>query len=189
MSDKQVFLVKEQVEVTCVGQDESATRGHVGQALRVVRESQGLGLRDIAEKINLSRHTLTQLEEGRFDALNGAIFVKGYIRAYCEVLAVSPEEYLKALPESVTKPRPAKPVLLFKAPASPYEQRSRRRWWMLLSAGVLIAFFVGWLAKLPTQAVESTEAARVSQMMQTMTLPTPPAATEASNHSVDTLES
>jgi cytoskeleton protein RodZ len=57
-----------------------------GSFLAAEREKRGLSIEHIANKLNLRAQVLQHLEADEYDALPQAVFVKGYIRAYCKHL-------------------------------------------------------------------------------------------------------
>ena len=54
----------------------------IGDVLRLAREQQGLTLQDVSEALNIKREYLEALEANEYDAIPGAVFVKGFIRNY-----------------------------------------------------------------------------------------------------------
>jgi cytoskeleton protein RodZ len=66
----------------------------LGTYLRQLRESRGASLADIARSTRVGKRHLEALEEGAFSELPAPVFVKGFLRSYCEFLGVPPEEAL-----------------------------------------------------------------------------------------------
>lgn len=66
----------------------------LGLHLRGLREAKGMSLDDIARSTRVGRGHLEALESDTFGELPAPVFVKGFIRAYCEFLDASPEEAL-----------------------------------------------------------------------------------------------
>lgn len=64
----------------------AATRVNPGETLRQARESRNWSLPDVAQRLNLTVTSLTNLEAGQFDKLPGHTFARGYVRAYAKVL-------------------------------------------------------------------------------------------------------
>lgn len=54
----------------------------IGEVLRLAREQQGLTLQDVSDALNIKREYLEALEKDEYDAIPGAVFVKGFIRNY-----------------------------------------------------------------------------------------------------------
>ena len=76
----------------------------VGSRLREERLSRGIKRTEIAERLHITNHYVKALESNSFDKLPGAIFVKGYLKNYAELLDLNPIEliglYEKAISQS-----------------------------------------------------------------------------------------
>ena len=66
----------------------------LGIRLRELREAKGVSLDDIARSTRVGRRHLEALESETWGELPSPVFVKGFIRAYCEFLEASPDEAL-----------------------------------------------------------------------------------------------
>jgi len=66
----------------------------LGLRLREMREAKGVSLDDIARSTRVGRRHLEALESDSWGELPAPVFVKGFIRAYCEFLDASPDETL-----------------------------------------------------------------------------------------------
>jgi cytoskeleton protein RodZ len=66
----------------------------LGLYLRGLREAKGMSLDDIARSTRVGRRHLEALESDTFTELPAPVFVKGFIRAYCEFLDSSSDEAL-----------------------------------------------------------------------------------------------
>ena len=66
----------------------------LGICLRELREVKGASLDDIARSTRIGRGYLEALESNSLGELPSPVFVKGFIRAYCEFLEASPDEAL-----------------------------------------------------------------------------------------------
>ena len=64
----------------------------VGARLREERLSRGIKRSEIAVKLHITNHYVKSLEANNFDKLPGAIFVKGYLKNYSELLDLNPTE-------------------------------------------------------------------------------------------------
>lgn len=69
----------------------------VGSALRTARESAGLSLGEVADRLKLSMRQLEAIENDNFDALPGATFVRGFVRNYARFLEIDPAPLMTAL--------------------------------------------------------------------------------------------
>lgn len=83
---------------------------HIGQQLLEARQSQGLSLSDVANKLKLSKRQIDAIENNRFSELPGNTFVRGFVRNYARLLEV-PVEPLMAQLELVLPKSEAVPVL------------------------------------------------------------------------------
>lgn len=68
----------------------------VGRLLKDQREARGLGLEDIAKRLRIRRMYLEAIEEGRFEQLPGAAYVRAFLRAYATHLGLEPEKVVTA---------------------------------------------------------------------------------------------
>jgi len=66
----------------------------VGVYLRELREKKGVSLEDMARATRVGRMQLEALEGESFIELPAPVFVKGFIRAYCQFLDTRPDEAL-----------------------------------------------------------------------------------------------
>src|SRR3989304_5468698 len=67
----------------------------LGIRLREIRLAKGVSLDDIARSTRVGRRHLEALETDSWGELPAPVFVKGFIRAYCESLDASPDEALE----------------------------------------------------------------------------------------------
>lgn len=65
---------------------------HFGVRLRRAREDKGLTLAYVAERIKVSRTTLTALEAGRLAELPAPVYVRGFIRSYARAIGLAETE-------------------------------------------------------------------------------------------------
>ena len=91
----------------------------VGEYLRSVRESRGLGLEEASQVTKIGKNYLVAIEEGQFDKLPNAAYIKGFLRLYAGYLSLSGDEVVKryeqstpsARPQSVTRAEPERPSM------------------------------------------------------------------------------
>ncbi len=76
----------------------------LGTRLRELREVKGVSLDDIARSTRVGRGYLEALESDSLGELPSPVFVKGFIRAYCEFLEASPDEALGLYREESGEP-------------------------------------------------------------------------------------
>ena len=67
---------------------------NLGAKLKYERERQGVSVRDIAQQLRLSEGVLYALEGDQYDNMPSAVYVRGYIRAYCQILNMDSDALL-----------------------------------------------------------------------------------------------
>lgn len=65
------------------------------------RKKKGLSQQQIADAIRLSRNAVKHLEEGRFEKIGAAPYLRGHIINYCKQLAIEPQQILDQLPSGL----------------------------------------------------------------------------------------
>ncbi|WP_029895221.1 helix-turn-helix domain-containing protein [Desulfohalovibrio reitneri] len=73
----------------------------LGERLRHERMNKGLSLDEVVERTKISRRNITAIEEGREDDLPHAVYSRGFIRNYAELLGVDLAEYDEVLNEAL----------------------------------------------------------------------------------------
>src|SRR3989442_1827222 len=108
----------------------------LGPYLRELRQRRGLSLEELSRATRVASSCLEALETENLDVLPAPVFVKGFIRAYCQVLDVTPDEALALYHQRPGAP-PAPPVR-----AGADERRGggepRSPWTALVSFGLLV---------------------------------------------------
>ena len=66
-----------------------------GVVLREARESAGLSIEQVAEKLHLLQSIVSSLEKDCYDRIRGETFVRGYMRNYARLLGISDDEVVK----------------------------------------------------------------------------------------------
>ena len=78
-------------------ESETEPTGHVGQLLQYEREKRRLSEQDISRDLRLSVEVIRKLESGKFSELPHPVYIRGYIRAYCELLGIDSRPLLDGL--------------------------------------------------------------------------------------------
>ena len=65
-----------------------------GQYLSYEREKRGISVEEVARALRLPVATITSLEQDDFEQLPEAVYIRGYIRAYCQLLGVDAQPVL-----------------------------------------------------------------------------------------------
>jgi len=114
----------------------------LGGHLRGIRESKGVPLDDVARATRVGRRHLEALEADDLADLPAPVFVKGFLRAYCDFLEVPPDEAFDLLRQAT-----AEPVKLERgAAAQRPESRRRRAGPLLVSAALFLILGASLLA-------------------------------------------
>jgi cytoskeleton protein RodZ len=69
--------------------------GTLGHTLKSLREARNLSLSDVAARLRLDPRVIAAIEANDFDALPGALYVRGYLRGYARVLGASPDQIVE----------------------------------------------------------------------------------------------
>ena len=63
----------------------------IGSTLEEARRAQGLKISDVSQRLRISVDYLSKLELGAFDELPAPAYVTGFLRSYCQFVALDPE--------------------------------------------------------------------------------------------------
>jgi len=85
----------------------------VGAYLRDLRTRRGVGLDEVARTTRVAQRYLQALEDDAFEELPAPVFIRGFIRAYCQALGEPPHEALAHYDghDGRTPPLPARLVM------------------------------------------------------------------------------
>jgi cytoskeletal protein RodZ len=111
----------------------------IGQALRALREAQGLSLKDISNTTCIRRAYLQALEDMNIDQLPARPFAIGYIRAFAQTLGASGDIAVAAF-----KAQSPNPDDVLKAPMGVRKERDPRLSWLAGFGAVVITSVVIW---------------------------------------------
>ncbi len=78
-SSKNLTLFDSQISVT-------------GKSIKTIRTSKEMSLEEIFKQTNISRETLEDIEEERFEKLPALVYLKGFLKAYAKILQVNQTE-------------------------------------------------------------------------------------------------
>ena len=154
----------------------------VGSYLRNLRDQQGVSLAELARATRVLYRHLEALEADDLAALPAPVFAKGFIRAYCQVLGVAPDEALALYdarskegrpvapgPARTLHPTPAPPA---HAPTTEPPRPPRGHGAVLVSFALLVVLGVALFAF--TIALKSGQEAAVGQRAPLAAAPPPP---------------
>lgn len=77
----------------------------VGETLAEARERLGLSEKDVADRLHITMHYVRALESNSYEKLPGAVFAKGYIRSYAELLGLQSKDLLARYDEHTSQQR------------------------------------------------------------------------------------
>jgi len=66
-----------------------------GERLQAARIKKSLTVEDVAGRMHLSKSILEAIENNNFDEITAPIFVKGYLRAYARIVALSEDDMIE----------------------------------------------------------------------------------------------
>ena len=75
-------------------EDSSKNLHGPGVLLRAGRESAGLSIEQVADKLHLLQSVIVSLETDSYDRIRGETFVRGYLRNYARLLGISDDEVM-----------------------------------------------------------------------------------------------
>jgi cytoskeleton protein RodZ len=117
----------------------------LGAYLRAGRERAGLPVNAVSSACRITPQFLHALEADRFDLLPAPVYVRGFIRAYCQQVGLDADAALRIYePTAAATPGPPRP-----APSAPARPSRARRWHpavagaaALIALGAAITFVV-----------------------------------------------
>jgi cytoskeleton protein RodZ len=117
----------------------------VGEYLKKVRESRGVELDEASRVTKIGKSYLVAIEEGRFEKLPNAAYIKGFLRLYASFLSLSGDEVLQMYQRSLPQAAPPQPEAQSERPPVEIMERAKlsgpSRWLIpaLLLAAVIVA--------------------------------------------------
>jgi cytoskeleton protein RodZ len=117
-----------------------SVRRSPGAMLSAQRETLELSIQQVADQLNLTMHFVRALETDCYDKLPGEVFVRGYIRAYSNLLRLDPVQVLAIFDEFTSQKIARKEEAI--------KRRDRRRQdknrpWIMFSGFAFVAVAVG----------------------------------------------
>src|SRR5712692_3387230 len=107
----------------------------LGVYLRGLREAKGVSLDDISRSTRVGRRHLEALESDKLEDLPARVFVKGFIRAYCDTLEAPPDQAFDLFRQTAGEPARAQ-----RSTSRPsFGARPRRGGPLLVSAILVLA--------------------------------------------------
>lgn len=91
----------------------------VGEYLRRAREEKGLQLEDAARVTKIGKNYLLAIEEGRFEKLPNAAYIKGFLRLYAGYLSLPGDDIVARYDKEIAPPPGPQPPPAAKSQAAP----------------------------------------------------------------------
>jgi len=120
-------------------------RERIGARLRSAREARGLTTLQAAEKLHVDPRIPEALEAEDFAALRAAVYVRGHLRRYAELIGEQPAE-LQGLYSAAT---PAPDLTRIPHPIPPARSSRLVALALLILVGIAVVGVVWWLLTLP----------------------------------------
>jgi len=115
-----------------------------GKQLAAYRTSKGLSLEYVASKLFLRTQLLESLEADNYTKLPQAVFIKGYIRSYANLLGMAPEPLISAFNQFCVEDRKTERTL-WQSRRTPNTQERLVRWVTgLIVMSVLVGVTIWW---------------------------------------------
>ena len=119
------------------------TRENFGEYLRRQREIRGFSLEEISEQTKISLRTLKALEAEDWEILPAEIYVRGFIRCYCETIGLDPNEALLRFEEVYAPYKKQREERRFTEEELPPSKKNPY-WWPVVLVFLILAAFLGY---------------------------------------------
>ncbi len=131
-----------------------APRGpQCGERLAAARAERDISVSDIAKELHISEDKVDALERNEFDTLGAAVFARGYIRKYAQLMGLDEAE-LAAEYDSLASDSNILPEL--KARPRPRREMSPGPWIVLIVIIILAASAYWWFVERPVGEISAT---------------------------------
>lgn len=130
-----------------------------GTTLREARERLGLSIADVANQIKFAPRQIEALEADDFKQLQGATFLRGFVRSYAKILHLDAQPLLEQLPVDKPVPQQLTPASVNMPFPSMLSSRQQNLIWSvaaLLIAVIVVAFGL-WHTSPPGSLSEITQ--------------------------------
>lgn len=131
-----------------------------GRTLREARERLGLSVADVANQIKFATRQIEALEADNFRQLQGATFLRGFVRSYAKILHLDAQPLLEQLPLDKPVPQQLAPTSVeMPFPAMLSSRRQNLIWsGAALLLAVIVVGFGLWHSSPPRSLPEITQA-------------------------------
>ena len=137
-----IFKMPEEVLTGELEKSKAGSRtASAGVRLREERLSKGIKTTTVAEKLHITNHYVKAIESDSFEKLPGAIFIRGYLKNYAELLNLNPSEIV-----GLYEKKASQNTNDSNSRASSYKLKSRNRIFVISSVILFIILFVAlWI--------------------------------------------
>lgn len=149
----------------------------VGQQLRRQREQRGLAISDVADELHLRPSVIQQIENGEHTRFDGELFLKGYVRAYAQLVDLDPDQLITALDRELEPLRLQREREQQANPLVDIERRRQRKRQIARILFALVVILLGlWLVfrfliAPPPEAETAPAASRLRNLLLRIPLP------------------
>jgi cytoskeleton protein RodZ len=126
--------------------DEAPLGPQCGERLAEARLAQDISVLDVAKELHIGEDKVTALEQNAFENLGAAVFAKGYIRKYSQLVGLDEKELLAEY-EQLASASSVVPVL--KARPRPRREMSPGPWIAVIVVIILAATAYWWFTERP----------------------------------------
>ncbi|MEN1925009.1 helix-turn-helix domain-containing protein [Luteimonas qiangzhengi] len=109
-----------------------------GLRLRQAREAAGLGIAEVAAQMHVPVRVVSSLEEGRWEHLGAAVFVRGQLRSYARIVGLSEADLLVADELPPVTPPALQPRTFTPRYRRIAEQAARRMVYVVITATLVV---------------------------------------------------
>ena len=120
----------------------SGESARVGEELRDARESLGVSLEEMADRLRINRRFIAALEEGRVRDLPGTAYAIGFVRSYARELGLDADEMIRRFRDGAGAASRPRGELVFPEPVP--ERGVPAGAVILVGAVLVVGAYVGW---------------------------------------------
>ncbi|PZW44719.1 cytoskeleton protein RodZ [Humitalea rosea] len=120
----------------------SGESARVGEELRDARESLGVSLEEMADRLRINRRYIAALEEGRVRDLPGTAYAIGFVRSYAREMGLDADEMIRRFRDGAGAASRPRGELVFPEPVP--ERGVPAGAVILVGAVLVVGAYVGW---------------------------------------------
>lgn len=128
-----------------------AGEAELGRWLRCARQERGVEIAEVANDLHLTPRIIEALENERYESLGGAVFVRGYLRAYGRYLALKEEVVVETFNQQYAQTEQGRSqgnerLRLYQTRPQPHARLIAMMPWLTacIGGGLLILLIVWW---------------------------------------------